>query len=204
LLKLLAAPRAGEVVAILCESALLAPLLGGVDNPARLRGWIALEAARAEPPDALLRLAALSIVIVEDADRLRDKLRLSNAEHERLAALAGALEALHGISAPPALGELRALLFERGRQGARDAISLAHADSGASADDESFAHAYRFVGDTPVPRPPFSGADILARGVAPGAGVGAVLKRLQALWIRADFPREPEMLARLLEEALKG
>ena len=109
LLKLLVAPRAGEVVTTLCEAALLAPLLGGVENPARLRGLIALEAARGEPADALLRLAALSVVIVEDADRLREKLRLSNAEHERLAALAGALEALHGQSAPPALGELRAL-----------------------------------------------------------------------------------------------
>jgi poly(A) polymerase len=203
LLKLFVAPRAGEVVAKLCETALLAPLLAGVEYPARFCSLTALEAARGEPPDALLRLAALSIAIAEDADRLRDKLRLSNAEHERLAALAGALETLHGISAPPALGELRALLFERDRQGARDAISLAHVDSGAGPEDLGFAHAYRFVGDTPIPRLPFSGADIVARGVVPGARVGAALKKLQALWIRADFPREPEVLARLLEETLK-
>ena len=36
------------------------------------------------------------------------------------------------------------------------------------------------------------------------ARVGAALKTLQALWIRADFPREPEVLARLIDEALKG
>ena len=204
LLKLLVAPRAGDVVAWLCETALLAGLLGGVENPERLRGLIALEASRAEPPDALLRLAALSVTIVEDADRLREKLRLSNAEHERLAALAGALEALHGHSAPPSLGELRALLFERGRLGARDAISLSQVDAGVGAQDARFAHAYRFLSDTPIPRLPFSGADILARGVAPGARVGAALKTLQALWIRADFPREPEVLARLIDEALKG
>jgi len=203
LLKLLVAPRAGDVVALLCETALLAGLIGGVENPARLRGLIALEAARSEPPDALLRLAALSVSIVEDADRLREKLRLSNAEHERLAALAGALEALHGHSAPPGPGELRALLFARGRQGARDAIRLAQVDAGAGAEEARFAQAYRFVSDTPVPRLPFSGADIVARGVAPGARVGAALKKLQALWIRADFPGEPEALARLIDEALK-
>ena len=195
--------RAVEVVPTLCEAALLAPLLGGVENPARLRALVAIEAARKEPPDALLRLAGLAVEIVEDAERLRDRLRLSNAEHERLSTLAGALEALHGITAPPALGELRALLFERGRQGARDAISLAQVDSGAGAQGAGFTHAYRFVSDTPVPRLPFGGADILARGVAPGARVGAALKKFQALWIRADFPREPEVLARLLEEALK-
>jgi len=173
LLKLLVAPRAGEVVTILCEAALLAPLLGGVENPVRLRGLIAIEAARKEPPDALLRLAALAVAIVEDADRLHDKLRLSNAEHERFALLARALETLHGLTAPPALFELRALLFERGRQGALDAIRLAQVDSGAGAEDAGFAQAYRFVGDTPVPRLPFGGADIVARGVTPGARVGA-------------------------------
>ena len=67
-----------------------------------------------------------------------------------------------------------------------------------------FASAYRFVSDTPPPRLPFSGADIIARGVGPGQRVGAVLKTLQALWIRAGFPKEPETLARLLDEALKA
>jgi poly(A) polymerase len=204
LLKLLAAPRAGPVIEWAYGAALLTPLLGGVENPARLRRLIALEAARGKSPDALLRLAALSIVIVEDANRLHDRLRLSNAEHERLAALASALEALHGISAPPSLGELRALLFERGREGARDAVRLAHVDSGVGAEDTGFARADRFLADTPIPQLPFSGADIVARGVTPGARVGAVLKTLQALWIRADFPREPEVLARLFDEALKG
>ncbi len=49
---------------------------------------------------------------------------------------------------------------------------------------------------------PFSGADLVARGVPPGRGVGEALKSLQAKWIRAGFPREPERLAKLLDEAL--
>jgi hypothetical protein len=39
--------------------------------------------------------------------------------------------------------------------------------------------------------------------VARGRRVGETLKTLQALWIRAGFPREPEALARLLDEALR-
>jgi len=31
-----------------------------------------------------------------------------------------------------------------------------------------------------------------------------VLKNLQALWISAGFPREPDALARLMDEALNG
>ena len=203
LFKLLAAPRAGEVVTKVCEAGLLGALLAGMTDPARLRRLIAVEAGRGEPPDPLLRLAALAVQIEEDADRLRERLRLSNGEHDRLATLARALEGLHGVRAP-SLGALRQLLFERGRQGARDAITLIEVDGGGAADHDRFSHAWRFVSDTPQPRLPFSGADIVARGVGPGQRVGIVLKNLQALWIRAGFPREPEALARLMDEALNG
>jgi len=203
LLKLLAAPRAGEVVTAVCEAGLLAPLLAGQTDAARLRRLVAIEAQRGGGPDALLRLAALSVRIEEDAERLRERLRLSNAEFERLAILGQALPGLHGLSAPPPFGALRLLLFERRRRGALDALTLAHADSGAPADDWRFSGAYRFLAETPEPTLPITGADILARGVANGRRVGATLKTLQALWIRAGFPREPEVLARLLDEALK-
>ncbi len=202
-LKLLAAPRAGEVVTAVCEAGLLAPLLAGQTDAARLRRLLAIEAQRGGGPDALLRLAALGVRIEEDAERLRGRLRLSNAEFERLAILGQALPGLHGLSAPPPFGALRLLLFERRRRGALDALTLAHADSGAPADDRRFSSAYRFLADTPEPTLPITGADILARGVAHGSRVGATLKTLQALWIRAGFPRQPEVLARLLDEALR-
>jgi len=202
LMKLLKARRAADVVRQCSEAGLLGPLLAGAVYPARLARLIAAQAARAAPPDPLLRLAALGLIVAEDAERLRDRLRLSNAEYERLAGAASALEALHGLSAPPSLGDLRALLFERRRTAAQDAFTLAHVDSGAAPDDPAFASAFRFLTDTPEPTLPFTGADIVARGIAQGRGVGATLKRLQALWIRAGFPKEPEHLARLLDEAL--
>jgi poly(A) polymerase len=204
LLKLLRARRAGEIVAQCCEAGLLGSLIAGAANPSRLRRLIAVEAARSAPPDALLRLAALDVTVVEDAERLRDRLRLSNAEYERLAKAAAALETLHGISAAPSLGDLRALLFERKRAAAQDGLTLAHIESGAAPDDSAFASAFRFLSDTPEPTLPFTGADIVARGIAQGQGVGAALKSLQALWIRAGFPREPEQLARLLDEAVRA
>jgi len=203
LLKLLIAARAAEVATVLSESGLIGPLLGGIADPARLGRAIGVEARRGEPADPMLRLAALGIWIGEDAERLRERLRLSNAEGDRLGRIAGACEAMHGAVAPPSLGDLRTLLFERGREGARDAITFLEIDVGAAADPARFASAYRFVSDTPPPQLPFSGADILARGFAPGQRVGATLKRLQAMWIRAGFPKEPEVLARLLDEATR-
>jgi poly(A) polymerase len=78
---------------------------------------------------------------------------------------------------------------------------LAHSESGAPAADAAFAAPDRFLAETPVPKPPFGGADLIARGVAAGPRVGQTLRAFQALWIRAGFPEDPETLARLLEEA---
>src|SRR5256886_12065049 len=49
---------------------------------------IKLEAALALASDPVRRLGALSVSVVEDAERLRERLRLANAEYERLASLA--------------------------------------------------------------------------------------------------------------------
>jgi poly(A) polymerase len=202
LLKILVARHGPAALEAACGAGLIGPLIASAALPARLQRVAAIETARGSGPDALLRLAGLAVVVREDAERLREKLRLSNAEGDRLAAAAQALESLHGAGAPPAPGDLRALLFERGRAGADDGLTLAHAESAAPAGDERWLSAHRFLTDTPMPRLPFSGADLLARGMAPGRGMGAALKSLQAKWIRAGFPREPETLARLLAEAL--
>src|SRR5262249_1316690 len=109
---------------------------------------------------------------------------------------------LHGITAPPSFHALQALLFNAGREAALDALALAQAESEAPASDPAFAAADRFLADAPEPKLPVSGADLIARGVAAGRPVGRALRAFQALWIRAGFPKEPETLARLIEEAV--
>jgi poly(A) polymerase len=201
LLKLIAAPGASDVVQTMGECGFLEPILGGLAYPRRLSRLIAIEADRGRGTDPVLRLVALSVAIPEDADRLRDRLRLANAEYERIKSAAAALVDLHGISAPPSREDLRALLFNAGREAARDALALAHAESGAPPADAAFAAAHRFLAETSIPRLPFSGADLIARGHAAGPSVGRTLRAFQALWIRAGFPETPETLTRLLDEA---
>jgi poly(A) polymerase len=201
-LKLIGAPRASDVVQTMGECGFLEPILSGLAYPTRLGRLIAIEADRGGAPDAILRLAALGVAIPEDADRLSDRLRLANAEHERMTAAAAALIGLHGISAPPPPEELRALLFKAGRKAARDALALAHAESGAPTSNAAFAAADRFLSETAIPELPFSGADLIARGIKAGPRVGRTLSAFEALWIRAGFPSEPKALARLLDEAV--
>ncbi|MGH6799620.1 MAG: CCA tRNA nucleotidyltransferase, partial [Roseiarcus sp.] len=145
LMKLLVAPRAGEVVQTMGETGFLEPLLGGVAYTRRLSRLIAIEGERGFSGDAMLRLAALGVAIPEDAERLRDRLRLANAESDRLKSAAAALIGLHGITAPPSFHGLRTLLFSAGREAARDALILAQAESEAPPSDGAFAAADRFL-----------------------------------------------------------
>lgn len=204
LLKLLVARRAAEAVEeIGWDAGLVEPLIAGAPYPARLAALARIETALGLEADAVLRLAAMAVLVAEDAARLRDYLRLSNAESDRLDAAARALVALHGRETPPAHGDLRHLAFEHGQRAARDAMLLAHAESRAPADDAHWLGAHAFLRDTPPPRLPFSGADLVARGLKPGSHIGRTLKDLQARWIRAGFPRDVHELARLLDEALE-
>jgi poly(A) polymerase len=198
LLKLLAARHAGCVVQEMSDAGLLGPLLGLAPNPGRLRRLITLQP---EPAGIIPRLAALCMTVSEDADRLRENLRLSNEEHRRLSEAARALMVLHGRDEPPLIGELRRLLFEYGRQAALDALILAQLD--AREGSHGWAEAEAFLRDTPEPRLPFSGLDLQARGFTEGRALGAALKELQARWIKAGFPQDPHVLAQLLDDVSK-
>ena len=87
LLKLVVARRASEATAAMSEAGLLGPLLAGVAQPFRL----ARLARIAPETGAIPRLAALGVIVREDAERLRERLKLSNAEAARLATAAEAL-----------------------------------------------------------------------------------------------------------------
>jgi poly(A) polymerase len=199
LLKLFSARRAAEVCAEISADGLLHPLIACVPNPARLRRVVAI----VPPQDPLLRLAALCVRIPEDAERLCERLRLSNAEAERLERAASALTGLHRLNKPPRPDELRRLLFRHDRQAAGDAIILAQADARSGHDDD-WERARIFLQDTEEPRLPFSGADFIARGIAEGRAIGDALKELQTRWVKAGFPTDPASLARLLDETLRG
>jgi poly(A) polymerase len=203
MLKLVVAPHAGPVLQTMGESGILDPALGFA-RTGRFKRAVAIESARGARADALLRLAALAALVPEDAERLRDRLRLANAEYERIARAAEALTGLHGILAPPPHDRLRVLLFSAGRQAARDALMLAHADSGAPPNDSAFASADRFLGEAPAPELPVSGSDLIARGVDEGPRVGEALRAFRRLWIEAGFPSDRETIDRLATAAVEG
>lgn len=201
LLKLVVARNAAKVVAQMCGAGMLIPVLAGIAVPSRLARIAAIEQARHEKADAVLRLMALCVLVREDAERLRQELRLSNAEAERMLRAARLLEILHGSETPPGEQDGLTLLFEHGRQACLDALTLAQAESHSAADDAGWMGAHQFMREAAEPQLPFTGADLLKQGIKPGPQMGQILKALQADWIRAGFPRDPAALNRLLKKA---
>ena len=130
LLKLLLAPHAAPALAAMAEAGLLVPVLGGVPDLAGFENMAKVEAAAGVQADAVQRLGALGVRIAEDAERLWQRLRLSNAEHERLAvdgATAG------GGSPRGTSRQARALLYRLGPERFVDRVLLAWARSPATA-----------------------------------------------------------------------
>ena len=54
------------------------------------------------------------------------------------------------------------------------------------------------------PRPPASGKDIIARGVAPGPEVAKRLGAFERAWVAAGFPNDTETIAALLDAAAQS
>ena len=202
-LKLVVAPHATEVLRAMGERGILGELFGFA-APARFERAVAIETRAGSAPDALLRLAALAVVVREDAERLAGRLRLSNAEGDRLVRAASALARLHGAAVAPVEETLRRLLFGFGREGAADALLLAQAESPASPDDAGFAHARRFVAETPTPKSPVAGKDIVARGVHSGPRVGEILRAFELSWAESGFPSDAQTVDRLLSVAARA
>jgi len=197
LLKLLLAPHATPALALMAETDLLGSILGGVVLLASFENITKIEAALGVEADAVRRLGALGVRVAEDGERLAQRLRLSNADAERLTAL----EAWWRVS--PELGGMsaRALLYRLGPGNFADQVLVAWSRSAAGAADR----AWRTLAELPrtwsVPEFPLKAADFMARGFAAGPGLGAAMRAAEQAWIAADFPADPAAIQAIADRA---
>jgi poly(A) polymerase len=198
LMKLLVAPRAAPTLAAMAHAGLLLRTLGGVPYLAGFENVAKVEAALGVAPDPVLRLGGLGVAIIEDAERLWQKLRLTNAEHARLSAMG---ENWRRFS-PNAGGQAaRALLYRLKPLAFSDSALLAWARSDATADDANWRALATLPQRWSAPVFPLKAADFIARGVAPGPALGAVLRAAEAAWIAADFPDDAAAIEALATRA---
>jgi poly(A) polymerase len=200
MLRLLVAARGPELVHSMLAFGLITLVLPAAPRPTILDRLAALEAALGLLPDAMLRLAALAVEVPEDADRLRDRLRLSNEDHARLARAATRMPEL-GPDAPERAA--KTCLYAEGEAGYRQRTLIAWARSADPPASEGWRGRFALPDRWQPPRFPLGGADVLALGLPAGPRVGEVLRALEAWWIAGDFVADDAALRAKLAEMVR-
>lgn len=191
--KLLTAPDPSRALLWMRQAGVLTRVLPesekwGIDA---IHGLVSAERDFGWSEDALLRLEA---IVPPDAARMAElarRLKLSNAESERLVDWA--------LSPPPGPDmpdrTLRQALYAGSTQGIVDRLTLSMSSARARADDaghslaETAGYSRLLKQATAWRKPalPIKGADLVARGFSEGPDIGRILKKLERDWIESDF-----------------
>lgn len=191
LMKLVVAPHAVPTLIAMTDAGLTLRVLGGVSYLASFENMAKVEAAAGAAADPVRRLAALAVWVAEDAERLWQKLRLTNAEHERLLAMA---QGWRRIAPETDQQAARAHIYRRGPQKFTDCALLAWARSPESARDEDWTALVSLPQRWTAPAFPLKAADFMDRGVEKGPALGAAMRAAEEAWIAADFPGDAAKL----------
>jgi poly(A) polymerase len=169
ILKLLAAPDPTPAMELMVMSGVagaVLPQIAGTDGLSRL--------CRLDDGDPLRRLA---ILLSGDAEAVAERLRLSNAERDRLAGMIQPpLEPLEPAAQRRAIYKLGAALFI-------DLAYLAWAKTGTAC----FGAMVETAREWRAPALPVGGDDVMALGVNSGPEVGRLLDAVEEWWIDGDF-----------------
>lgn len=191
--KLLLAPDPSRALLWMRQSGVLTAVLPesekwGIDG---IHGLMAAERDLGWKQEPMLRL--MSIVPPYDVrmEELGKRLKLANAERDRLELWAKAI-----LPAPDLDNRIFARnLYRSDVSGIVDRLRLALSSARALAvsDDKEmmkaagYSRLLDFAVKWQMPKFPVSGADLLARGMAPGLKLGAKLKALEDEWVASDF-----------------
>lgn len=185
MVKLLVAPRAAEIAALMHANEVLFSVIRHRSDPQLLRRICEIEQALQRPADPMLRLAALATRNLLDAERLADRLRLSTREATRLAQATHSDPAIDPMHPERAA---RAVLYRVGREAYQSAVLRAWASTDADAKSTKWRDRLTLPERWPPPQLPFSGRDVLGLGIAAGPRVGRILAAFERWWIDNDFP----------------
>lgn len=180
LLRLLVAPRAVEIVALMIERGVLVPVLPEIADVARLADLARREAESRIAPDPIRRLAALLPADPAVAASVGARLKLSNKQRQRLES------ATLPVDADP-----HALAYRLGTELAVDRLLLSGGDAAA-------------IRDWPRPRLPVSGGQLVARGLKAGPDIAKTLRTIEDRWIAEQFPDAARVAAITDEEVAQS
>jgi poly(A) polymerase len=198
LMKILVARRSQVTIRILAEHGFLTWLLGGAAEFGRFARVCAESNS-----GSISRLAALSVMVPEDAERLQERLRLSNDEHGYLETYGDLIGILKSFPAPLDAIAVRRLVAEHGITASSHALTaLAGEPQPVLREDARTMLAHFRDGSEAVPVFPLRGSDLLKRGIQPGPQMGQLLARARQAWLNDGCPTGEVAARSFLERTL--
>ncbi len=200
-LKLLAAKDPRAALKLMAGAGVLAATLPEATDLGRLEGLVEIELGLGDN-DAELRLAALIPQDSRLAGQTAERLRLSNAQRERLVAATGAEPRIVSWMSPR---QARRAIYRLGRKAFFDRVKLAW----AGAPDRQAAAAQwgallTLAKSWEPPVLPVSGEDAKACAIAEGPLVGKVLREVEDWWVDEDFPDSREAVLERMKAVARG
>ena len=193
LIRLLEVASPVPALRMMQEDGVLAAILPEATRVDRLERLVALEPAA----DPLRRLAALVAVDAGGAAAMAERLRLSNAERDRIVGLAPPWPIAFG---PGPAGDDRSQRLARYRLGEeryRDLAWLLAAEDKRLSGDR-LVEMLTLARNWAPPRFPLAGRDLTALGIPPGPRIGQLLAEMRGWWEDGDFTADrAACLARL-------
>lgn len=199
LLKLVTGKQATSALRSMAHSGILIRILGGAIELGRLERLIEAQI----PAAPILRFAALTTMVREDASRLRERLRLSNGEHSVLLDYASVVEYLKNLPGTVRGHELRRLAANWPVDTLVATFAALTGEPKPDIAPEANSMLHHFAdGSKPVPVFPLRGADFVAQGIAKGPGIGQAMALARELWLRAGCPEGSSAAEKLLRQTL--
>jgi poly(A) polymerase len=201
LMTLLAAPDPRAAVRLMAQAGVLALLVPGVVGLERFDALVRIETEILFSEDPLLRLAALLPDDPAAGLATAARLRLANAERDRLGAALASDPPLVSWMSPR---ETRRAVYRLGPHTFCDRALLAWAASARPAAAVQWRALLAMARTWTPPTLPLTGAEVMAAGVPEGPLVGAVLREVEAWWIDQDFPGDKLSVVERLKAVAQG
>ena len=198
MLKLLRASHATPTLAVMAEAGLLEQVLGGIPLLASFENTCKVEKAAGVAADPVRRLGALGVTVVEDAERLWQRLRLTNSEHARLVSIA---EGWSSVAPAPGEAAARELIYRLGADRYVDRLLIAWSRSPAGAADADWIKLATSPARWSAPTFALKAKDFIKRGLEKGPRLGVALAAAEEAWIAAGFPDDKTALAAIADAA---
>jgi poly(A) polymerase len=200
-LKLLGAEDPRPAVRLMAQTGVLAVTLPMLEGTHRFEALVEIETDHLFPADPLLRLAALLPRDPINVMFAAEKLRLSNAQRQRLVATLGTTPRMVSWMSPR---ETRRAVYRLGAEVFRDRVMLAWAQSEHPAAASQWRALLPMAQTWPRPSLPLSGDEVMAAGVPEGPLVGEVLREIEDWWTDHDFTDDKLSLIEQLKAVVQG